>query len=170
MSSKSLYKINGDLLRLTDEIEQAEGVLTPEMEAALEISSGELMTKAVDYGYAILKLKARQKEVKAELDRIAAIKKSVDNTLKRLEGAVQGAMEMHEIEKIEGETLNLSFRKSKRMIQDALVTDAIDNLPASMKTTTTTTKPDNAAIKKALEEGEEFEGFEIRVFNNLQIK
>ena len=72
---KALYNIEREYLELAEQIEQAEGELTPELETALAITEGELQTKAVGYGFIIRESEGNIAIIDDELKRLTALKK-----------------------------------------------------------------------------------------------
>lgn len=167
-SNKSLYQINLEMLELAARIEDAEGVLDEQMEKALMIGEKELTEKAANYAFIIMQYEDRSAAIDREIKRLQALKKPVDNTIKRLKENVQTAMEMHGITKIETDTVRLSFRKSSRLI--AITDSPIDALRAEFKIEEVIVKADTKKITDALKAGEQVMGYELREFNNLQIK
>lgn len=169
METKSLYQISGDMLALFDQIETAEGDLSPEVEASLAITQDELTGKACGYGYILLEKKAFVGNIDNEIKRLEALKKPVVNAIKNMENRLTGAMDMFEIKKIEGESIRLSIRESKRLICTNEDMD-ISALPTVFQKTKTTVSVDTAEIKRSIAGGEEVDGYEIQTFSNLQIK
>ena len=168
MSKKSLYHIQADYIKLAEQIEEAEGVLDENTEKALAISEQELTTKACNYGFVILQMENRSAAIDAEIKRLQALKKPIDNTVKRLKESVQGAMEMFGVKKIEGDTIKISFRKSNRLVTPE--NPDLSAIDEKFKITKTVVDLDKKAITDAIKAGEEIEGFSIGQFNNLQIK
>ena len=114
---KSLYQIEQEYLQIAQIIEDADGVLDEQMEQALIINQEELQTKAVKYALVIRQVDAEAAMLKAEIARMNALKKSKENTVDRLKDAIAGAMQMYGITKIQGDLINLSFRKSQKVMQ-----------------------------------------------------
>lgn len=162
---KSLYRIDQDLMALLEAIAEQEGEITPEQEQALSIGQFELETKAVDYGAAILQLKAWEKMAADEEKRIKALKTAYKNTHEMLSKNLLAAMEKYDLHEVKSATMKVSLRKSVQTIIDDL-----DQVPKQYKTVKVETTPDKTAIKKAIQKGEIIEGAHLEEKNNLQIK
>lgn len=163
---KALYTIEQEYIELAEQIEQAEGELTPELETALAITEGELQTKAVGYGFIIKEAEGNIAIIDAEIKRLTALKKSEQSKVDRLKDSISKAMQLFGIFKVETPLLKLSFRTSKRVIGSPLV-----DLPDELVTIVPEQrKPNLTAIKATIEGGFEVDGYTIEEFQNLQIK
>lgn len=78
---KSIFDIDKELYALYNEIEEAGGEITPEMEKKLELNGKEMTNKVKSITNYINKLKADLLAIKSETDRLAKLKKSKDNTI-----------------------------------------------------------------------------------------
>lgn len=165
---KSLYQIEQEYLQIAQSIEDADGVLDEQMEQQLMINQEELQTKAVKYALVIRQMDAEAAMLKAEIARMNALKKSKENTVARLKEAIAGAMQMYGITKIQGDLINLSFRKSQKVMQVDQEMDALSALPQQYLRTKT--EIDTSAIRAALKAGEEIDGFELVENQSLQLK
>ena len=161
----TLYGITAELNAILAAIEDNGGEITPEIENALAINEEQFATKAVDYGHAILNLKAMAAAAKAEKDRLAGLQKFYENTQKRLEGALSQAMQVFGQDKVENATMRLSLRHTT-----ATEVDDIALLPSEFKTTKVEVVADKTAIKKAIQEGREVAGAHLVENVSLQIK
>lgn len=85
---KSIFDIDSELYALYDEIEEAGGEITPEMEKKLELNGQEMTNKVKSITNYINKLKADLLAIKSETDRLAKLKKSKDNTITGLTNLV----------------------------------------------------------------------------------
>jgi hypothetical protein len=165
---KSLYQIEQEYLSIAQNIEDADGVLDEQMEQALIINQEELQTKAVKYALVIRQMDAEAAMLKAEIARMNALKKAKENAVARLKEAIAGAMQRHGIIKIQGDLINLSFRKSQKVMQVDQEMDALSALPQQFLRTKT--EVDTSAIRAALKAGEEVDGFEMVENQSLQLK
>ena len=163
--NKSLFQIESDYLELSNQLIEADGELTPELEQALQITQDELESKGISYGYIIRKFETETDIIDAEIKRLQALKKAREKSSERLKERIKSAMELFDIQKIESPLLKLSFRKS-----ESVEVEDINNLPAMYKTIKVTETADKRLIKSALETGKEIEGCRIVINNNLQIK
>jgi hypothetical protein len=168
---KSIYNIEQEYLVLAEQIQEAEGELTPEIEDALAINQDELTRKAVNYALVIKDLSAQSDQIKAEIDRLNKIKKSTDNAAQRLRDTVSDAMKLYGIEKVEGEFLTLSFRKSQSLgvAPDIDLEEVLKNDPSIVKETRSLAL-DKAEITRRIKSGINIVGFELVDNQNLQIK
>ena len=160
---KSLYNIEQEYLEITNQLEGGE--LTPELETALAINESELQGKAVAYAYVIKESEDTVSVIDAEIKRLQGLKKTEQNKATRLKETISNAMNLYGITEIKTETLKLNFRRSEGVVGSS------ESLPNELCTVVPETiKPNLTAIKKAIKEGVEVEGFEIEERYSLQIK
>lgn len=158
----TLYQINEEQRNLNAMLEDTGGELTPELEELLAVNEGNFVTKAENYGYAILHYKAIVAAVKAEKDRLDAIKKTAENAIARMEERMVEAMQTFGKPKVEAATLKLSLRRSERVVVDDEA-----KVPADcIKVTTTVNKTD---LKAHIKAGEDC-GAHLEENQSLQIK
>ena len=86
--AKSIFDIDRELLDIFEELEENGGELTPEIEEKLQLNSQEITRKVKSYIAYINKLKADEAAIKSEQDRLTALKKSKDNTIKSITNLV----------------------------------------------------------------------------------
>ena len=162
---KSLYNIEAEYLEIANQLE--DGELSPELETALAINQSELQGKAVAYAYVIKESEDTVSAIDAEIKRLTALKKTEVNKATRLKDTISNAMKLYGILEIKTETLKLNFRRSEGVI----CTDENFSIDESLCTIVpSVVKPNLTAIKKAINEGIEVEGFEIEERYSLQIK
>jgi len=160
---KSLYNIEQEYLEIANQLE--DGEVTPELETALAINESQLQGKAVAYAYVIKESEDTVSVIDAEIKRLQGIKKTEQNKAKRLKETISNAMELYGITEIKTETLKLNFRRSEGVVGES------SNLPDEfLKHVPETFKPDLTAIKAAIKEGIEIDGYSIEERFNLQIK
>ena len=82
--AKSIFDIDRELYSIYEEIEEACGEITPEIEEKLELNGQEMTNKVRSITNYINKLKADLLAIKSETDRLAKLKKSKENTIKGL--------------------------------------------------------------------------------------
>jgi len=162
---KSLYNIETEYLEIANQLE--DGELSPELETALAINQTELQGKAVAYAYVIKESDDTVIAIDQEVKRLQGLKKTEQNKSKRLKGAIHVAMDLYGIQEIKTETLKLNFRRSEGVVGES-VGELMDDefytfIPGVYK-------PNLNAIKAAIKEGREVEGYEIEERFNLQIK
>lgn len=162
MEAITLYQISEDQRRLNAMLEETGGELTPELEEALAITEQNFVSKAENYGKAILHYKQMVAAAKAETDRIKAIQKTCENAIARMEERLRDAMILFDKPKVEMATLKLSLRKSERV-----VIDDENNLPADcIVVKTEVSKTD---VKRHLKAGETI-GAHLEENQSLQIR
>ena len=136
--AKSIFDIDKELYTLYDEIEEAGGEITPEIEEKLELNGQEMTNKVRSITNFINKLKADILAIKSESDRLAKLKKSKENTIKGLTNLVLFAINKYGKEDNSGKkwidwgTGKVSIRKSEVIELDD---KKIENLIDVLKTT-----------------------------------
>ena len=161
---KSLYNIEAEYLEIANQLE--DGELSPELETALAINQSELQGKAVAYAYVIKESEDTVSAIDAEIKRLTALKKTEVNKATRLKDTISNAMKLYGITEIKTETLKLNFRRSEGVVGVSLAIlpdDLVTIVPEQRK-------PNLTAIKAAIKEGIDIEGFEIEERWSLQIK
>ena len=136
--AKSIFDIDRELYALYDEIEEAGGEITPEIEEKLEINGQEMTNKVRSITNFINKLKADILAIKSESDRLGKLKKSKENTITGLTNLVLFAINKYGVEDKKGKkwidwgTGKVSIKKSTSVELDD---KKIDNLVDVLKTT-----------------------------------
>lgn len=136
--SKSIFEIDKELYALYDEIEEANGEITPEIEEKLELNSQEMTNKVKSITNYINKLKADLLAIKSETDRLAKLKKSKENIIAGLTKLVLFAINKYGTEDKKGKkwfdwgTGRVGIRKSTSVELDD---KKIENLLDVLKTT-----------------------------------
>ena len=162
MEAITLYQISEDQRALMAMLEETGGELTPELEEALAITEQNFVSKAENYGKAILHYKQMVAAAKAETDRIKAIQKTCENAIARMEERLRDAMILFDKPKVEMATLKLSLRKS-----ECVVIDDENNLPADC--IVVKTEVSKTEVKRHLKAGETI-GAHLEENQSLQIK
>ena len=161
----NIFLIQNEYQLLINQIIEAEGEITPELETALTINKEKLQSKAVDYSYVIKQLDSDCEQIDAELKRLQQLKKVRTNLAEKLKNTISDAMNLYEVEKIETPLIKLSFRNS----ESVEITNE-SQLDACFIVTKTVTSPDKKAIKDAIKSGVLVEGATISYNKNLQIR
>lgn len=136
--AKSIFDIDKELYALYDEIEEAGGEITPEIEAKLELNGQEMTNKVKSITNFINKLKADVLAIKSETDRLAKLKRSKDNTITGLTNLVLFAIKNYGKEDKNGKkwidwgTGKVGIKKS---VSVELDDKKIENLVDVLKTT-----------------------------------
>ncbi len=160
----NIYNIQQDYLSLTNEIIEAGGEITPEIENALAINKTELQNKGINYGYVIKSLESDISTIDEEINRLNALKQSRNKTIDLLKETVKNAMQLYGIEELKTPTLKINFRKSESVEVDP---DAVLDMYCDFKTVKT---PDKAMIKQVIKSGDAVFGASLNINYNLQIK
>ena len=135
---KSIFEIDKELYALYDEIEEAGGEITPEIEEKLELNGQEMTNKVKSIINYINKLKADLLAIKSETDRLAKLKKSKENTITGLTKLVLFAINNYGTEDKKGKkwidwgTGRVGVRKSLSVELDD---NKIEHLVDALKTT-----------------------------------
>ena len=136
--AKSIFDIDKELYALYDEIEEAGGEITPEIEEKLELNGQEMTNKVKNITNFINNLNADILAIKSETDRLAKLKKSKDNTIIGLTKLVLFAINKYGTEDKKGKkwfdwgTGRVGIRKSTSVELDD---KKIENLIDVLKTT-----------------------------------
>lgn len=80
----NIYNIQQNLLSIFEQIEDNDGELTPELEAALKINQDNFKVKIQDYSKVIQQFETDIKAIKEEKDRLNSLQKSKEATINRL--------------------------------------------------------------------------------------
>jgi hypothetical protein len=162
----TLFEISDEQRRLNAMLEEAEGELTPELEAALEVNQYNLEAKAEDYRNAILMNASAIEAAKAEKKRLDAFIKRKENANETMKQRIKEAMLLFDTPKIQingGVGGTLSFRKSEQLVitdEDYIVSD-YKKIEVSV---------DKAKLKDAIKRGYNCPGAHIEENMNIQVK
>ncbi len=88
----NIFNLTEEYLQLMRDIEEAEGELTPELEAALEINQKNIESKLRAYRYMILMLKGHVVTIEEEAERLNNLAKSKEKTIERLRDTILQAV------------------------------------------------------------------------------
>lgn len=136
--AKSIFEIDRESYALYNEIEEAGGEITPEIEEELELNGQEMTNKVRSITNYINKLKADLLAIKSETDRLAKLKKSKENIIAGLTKLVLFAINKYGTEDKKGKkwfdwgTGRVGIRKSTSVELDD---KKIENLVDVLKTT-----------------------------------
>ena len=132
--ARSIFDIDRELYSLYDEIEEAGGEITPEMEEKLEINGQEMTNKVKNITNFINNLNADILAIKSETDRLAKLKKSKENTIKGLTNLVLFAIKKYGTEDKKGKkwidwgTGKVTIRKSETVEVNNKKLEAINDM------------------------------------------
>ena len=160
----NLYEINLGLQKITNEIIEADGVVSDEQLNNLENLELSLKDKCINIAYVVQNLEADTKQIDEEIKRLQQLKKVRKNTADRLKEAVKDSMISNDIEEFKTSTHIIKFRKSESVnILDE------NKIPAEFKVIKSEIKIDKIGLKKALKNGD-VSGAELSQNKNLTIK
>jgi hypothetical protein len=160
----NIYQIEQEYLVLSNDIIEAGGEITPELETALAINKEQLQNKGINYGFVIKSLENDISTIEEEIKRLNALKSSRTKTTELLKSTIKQAMQLYGIEEIKTPTLKINFRKSESVEVDDTILD-VNYFNHKVVST-----PDKTAIKEAIKSGKNITGAVLNVNFNLQIK
>lgn len=160
----SIYELNKDYAELSAMLEVAE--TEEEIQAiqdTLEMINVSIEEKLENTGKFIKNTESDIVGIKAEIDRLTAMKKTKENFVERLKNNVEFALKEKGLEALTVGTFKCGYRKS-----ESVEIINLDVIPADY--TKVEIKADKTAIKKAIKAGETVDGAEIKVNQNFYIK
>lgn len=185
LQTKSMYQIRGEHMGLLKLIEEAEGELTPEIEQEMILTEEEFESKAVSYGFVVKSFEDIEEVLDKEIKRLTELKKKAVKRAEGFKNRLDEAMRQFGIEKIQTETLTLSYRKSKpvELVDDfkekflsnvsimvVLNEDAPPEMAYLIEYFDVKAEPSKTRIGDALKVGALIDGAKITEKKNLQIK
>lgn len=167
----NLYEIQENISERLERLQERldNGELPPpddsEVQELLGLIEGDLADKLEAYRYVALNKKAQEKSYKEEIAKLQQGRKSVSNSLDRLENAILVAMKASGQKKFEFATGSVAIHKSPESVR--LDIDP-EHLPPEFQKVTV--EADTAAIKKFLKDGGEIKGVTLVQGEHLRIK
>ena len=158
---KNLFNIDAELYEVYNEIENNGGEMTPELEATLEITEAERLTKGEGYVYVIKQLRSQSDMIKSEIKRLQEIEKRYQNSADKLADTLLQSVVAHG--QIKTALVTISTRKSKSV-------SITDESLLGAEFMRIKTEPNKTAIKEALEAGQEVQGALIVENYSLNIR
>lgn len=148
----TLYELTaeyGALLALAEDPDIDPQVLADTLEGL----TGEIEDKADGYAKVIKQLEADGAALKGEIDRLTARKRAIENNIDRMKEALKQAMILTDKTKFKTELFSFGIQKNPPKV----VIDDDTNIPADWLIEQAP-KINTAAIKEALQKGDEFAG------------
>lgn len=140
---RTLFELTAEMKAIEDALWENGGELTPELEDAMNDNGPALVAKVDGYGALIRKFKASSAALAAEIKRLQAMKKTMDNGEKRLKERLEYNMRANDVQVLEGNMTRVSFKKNpKALVVDEEVVlanyqgriqDLVDALPPYIK-------------------------------------
>lgn len=163
----TLYNIMEEHKVLLQQIEAADGEVSPELDEQMNLTNDQFEDKAVSYGYMVKHFEDESTTIGNEIKRLQAMQGKADKRSEWFRFKISEAMKLFGIDEVNKNNLRLFFRKSKSVeIEDE------SKIPAEYLTIIPEQRrPDKAAIKAAIEKLElEVPGATVIEKKNLQIK
>src|SRR5690606_17072582 len=129
----------------------------------LAITQNELQQKTIAYLEVIRKKESFNSLINDEIKRLQGLKKVNDNLVDRLKDTLLMA-----VKTFGGYTVGTQKFGTRKSSQVIVEDDKVNSLPTEYKTVKVTEAPNKAALKKALEAGEEIDG--VSIVENLNLK
>ena len=164
-----LYELTNDYIAFLEAIDNDE---IPEEAIAdtLEAITAEIEVKADNIACLLKNLDAEIIAIKAEEQRLAERRKAKEKSHERIKQYLSETLQRAGLDKIETARNRITFRKSEsvEVDEDAFIKWAEFNRDDLL--TYSAPKINKAEVKKALKDGIEIVGAELRIKNNIQIK
>lgn len=163
MTVPTLYAITSEQLRINELLEESGGELTPEIEEALTLNEENFLVKSEGYIESIARFKALAEAADVRIKEMQRIKKTAENSKRRLEERLLWALQTMGRDKVE-----VGLRKlTLRMTTAVNITDETA-IPAEYIKVETSV--DKMRIKEALKSGEVITGAELVTNQSIQIR
>lgn len=140
---KTLFELTAEMVAIQDALWESGGELTPELEEAMNDNGPALIAKVDGYGALIRKFKASSATLAAEIKRLQAMKKTMDNGEKRLKERLEYNMRANDVQVLEGSMTRVSFKKNPPALEvdeavvlanyQGRIQELIDSLPSYIK-------------------------------------
>lgn len=165
-----LYEYGNALDELRAQLFDAEGELTPELEAALTEAEGSFNEKAERVALFIRELQSNAKAVKEEAQRLSSRAAQYEKTADGLKHYLQREMERVEVLRVEGKLINVRLQKSPPSVVTTLADEEIRLLPAHYVTRVPELwKINKEAAIAAYKEGEPLP-FGVEIVQNFHVR
>lgn len=109
---QSIFKIRQDHMSLLAEIEENDGELSEDMLSALRLNEEDFKNKAISYAYVIKKMDAESDVIATEIKRLQSLKSKADKKSDLFRKLIDEGMQQFGYDKVESETLKISYRKT----------------------------------------------------------
>lgn len=147
MSTNTLPALVAEMSLILNQIIEAGGELSPELETSFDNLGGAIQTKADNYAFFMDRLDAEADFWKAKADSYIKVSRSCANLKERLNNSIKLAMRTLDTDEVKGH--DMRFKLSK--LAPKLVLEG--EVPAEYKMVVTTTVPDKERIKADLTNG-----------------
>lgn len=165
--SDNLYELSTQLAKINNEIFDADGELTEELEKRLDDSTLAMKDKVQSIVKWTLNLKGKAEMIDAEIERLQHKKKMTDNLNKRLSDYVRQAMLAADINKIEYPTFTVCVQKNPRSVE--IIDEEI--IPSAYKIVKQVISVDKRRLMDDLTAGEKIQGCQlVTTMTHLRIR
>jgi hypothetical protein len=158
-----LYEIDNNLRALWDRIAEQDGELTEEDIAELESLEIAKDEKLKGYGVIIRETEGEIATIKAEIERLNKLAKTMQNKSEWLKGSLNYFMTANNMKEFKSVEVNITYRTSKSLV-------IAEDTKLAKKWLKVKTEPDKQAIKDFINAGGKVKGCEIVEKKNIQIK
>lgn len=110
--SATLYQLTNQMAEIEAMLEETGGEITPELEAVWNETSESLPQKVDGYNQVLRNLTAYAANLADEIKRLQGLKKTADNSAKRIKEHVLDCMEAFGLTRLEGNYCKMSLRSS----------------------------------------------------------
>ncbi len=159
-----LFNIQQRYVQLLGMIEEAEGEITPEIDAALQFTEASMQEEGINVAEVIKVMDYSMEILESEMDRLDGLHIKALRAKELLKNRVSHAMQQFGIERISSPTITLSFRKSEGIEiteESAIPVAYLEPQPPKVSKT---------KIKEAIKAGIAVPGAELVQRQNLQIR
>lgn len=108
----TLYELTGQMAAIEEALEENGGELTPELEEVWQETAESLPMKVDGYNKVIANMTAYSKNIDAEIKRLQTLKKTADNSVKRVKEHLVDVMKQWGIAKLEGSYCKMTLTTS----------------------------------------------------------
>jgi hypothetical protein len=162
----TLYDTTAELTALLDQMAEMDEDPTPEAEAAIQATVEQHVRKVDRFAQYLAHLDSQTALADAEIKRLQARRKAMENAQKRLKDYALRVMDEHGFERLDGETATLRVQANP----PALSIWNESAIPAEFLTLKQETLVDKVALKAALRAGREIPGCELTQGRTVRIK
>lgn len=150
--AKNLFKINEDIFRLYQQIDDNGGELTPELEEQLTITENDRESKCEGYVSVIRMFKSKSQLLKDEAKRLLDAARTYDKSIERLEDNLLSSIV--QLGNIKTNFVSISTRRNKSV-------EIADDVEIPLQYQRVKIEANKTAIKEALESGIDVPGATI---------
>ena len=108
----TLFYLTEQMAKIETILEESGGELTPELESEWNETSQSLAIKADNYNALIRHWEGASDVIKKEIDRLSALKKTLDNSVKRTQEHIKDVMLGNDMQRIDGNFCKMYITKT----------------------------------------------------------